>query len=61
MYVLCMMLCIIINNTIHGVEPRWKEKKEEKQGCKYFNASYVTFVAFEIDVAGEYLSPKSIL
>ena len=58
MYVLCMMLCII-----HlGIELRWKEKREERQGCKYFNASCVTFfLTFEIDAAGKYLSPKNLL
>ena len=30
MYVLCMMVCIILNNTIHVVEPRWKKKKKDK-------------------------------
>ena len=58
MYVLCMMLCIILNNIILWVEPRWKENREERQGCKYFNASCVTFLTFEIDAAGKYLSPK---
>ena len=61
MYVLCMMLCIILNNIILGVEPSWKEKREEKQGCMYFNASCVTFLTFEIDAAGKYLSPKNLL
>ena len=59
MYVLCLMLYIILNNTIHGVEPRRREKREERQGCKYFNASCVTFFfTFETDAAGKYLSPK---
>ena len=61
MYVLCMMLCIILNNIIFGVEPRWKERREERQGCEYFNASCVTFLTFEIDAAGKYLSPKNLL
>ena len=61
MYVLCMMLCIILSNIILGVEPSWKEKREERQGCKYFNASCVTFLTFEIDAAGKYLSPKNLL
>ena len=52
---------IILNNTMHGVEPRWKEKREERQGCKYFNVSCVKFFTFEIDAAGKYLSPKSLL
>ena len=55
---LCLMLYIILNNTIHGVEPRWREKQEERQWCKYFNASCVTFFTFETDAAGKYLSPK---
>ena len=60
MYVLCLMLYVILNNTIHGVEQRWREKREEKQGCKYFNASCVTFFfTFETDAAGKYLSPKT--
>ena len=58
MYVLCLMLYIILNYTIHEVEPRWGEKWEERQGCKYFNASCVTFFTFEIDAAGKYLSSK---
>ena len=58
MYVLCLMLHIILNYTIHEVEPRWGEKREERQGCKYFNASCETFFTFEIDAAGKYLSPK---
>ena len=59
MYVLCLMLYIILNNTIHEVEPRWREKRDERQGCKYLNASCVTFFfTFEIDAAGKYLSPK---
>ena len=49
------------NNIILGVEPRWKEKREERQGCKYFNASCVTFLTFEIDAAGKYISPKNLL
>ena len=62
MYVLCSMLYIILNNTIHGVEPRWKEKREEEQERKYFNATCVTFFfTFEIDAAGKFLSPKSLL
>ena len=61
MFVLCMMLCIILNNTMHGVEPKWKEDREERQDCKYFNASCVTFCTFEIDAAGKYLRLKSIL
>ena len=61
MYVLCMMLCIILNNIILWVEPSWKEKREERQGCKYFNASCVTFLTFEIDAARKYLSPKNLL
>ena len=61
MYVLCMILCIILNTISLGVEPRWKEKREERQGCKYFNASCVTFLTFEIDAAGKYLSPKNLL
>ena len=58
MYVLCLMLYIILNYTIHEVEPRWGEKREERQRCKYFNVSCVTFFTFEIDAAGKYLSPK---
>ena len=59
MYVLYLMLYIILNNTIHGVEPRGREKREERQGCKYFNASCVTiFFTFETDAAGKYISPK---
>ena len=61
MKVLCMMLCIILNNIILGVEPRWKEKRGKRQGCKYFNASCVTFLTFEIDAAGKYLSQKNLL
>ena len=58
MYVLCLMLYLILNNTIYGVEPRWREKRDKRQGCKYFNASCVTFFTFEIDAAGKYRSPK---
>ena len=61
MYVLCLMLYLILNNTIHGVEPRWREKRDKRQGCKYFNASCVTFFTFEIDAAGKYRSPKKRL
>ena len=57
-YVLCLILYFILNNTIHGLEPRWKEKREERQECKYFNASCVTFFTFETDAAGKYPSPK---
>ena len=61
MYVLRMMLCIILNNIILGVKPRWKEKRGERQGRRYFNASCVTFFTFEIDAAGKYCSPKNLL
>ena len=37
------------------------KKREERQGCKYFKASCVTFLTFEIDAAGKYLSPKNLL
>ena len=60
MYCLCMMLCIILYNIILGVELRCKEKREERQGCKYINAYCVTFLTFEIDAAGKYLSPKNL-
>ena len=62
MYVLCMMLYIILNNTIHRGRTKMEIKKVRKtrQKYKYFNASCVTFFTVEIDAAGKYLSPKSL-
>ena len=37
---------------------KMERKAEERQGCKYFNASCVTFFTFETDAAGKYPSPK---
>ena len=45
MYVLCMMLCIILNNTIHRDRTKMEIIKGSKTNVhKYFNASCVTFV-----------------
>ena len=62
MYVLCMMLCIIFNSKIH----RGRNKMEIIKGIKTkvqvfkFILCNVCFT-FEIDAAGKYLSPKSLL
>ena len=61
MYVLCMMLYIILNNTIHRGRTKMEIKKKEIQKYKYSNASCVTFFTFEIDAAGKYLGPKCLL
>ena len=58
----CMMLYIILNNTIHRGRTKMEIKKGKKeQKYKYFNASCVTVFTFEIDADGKYLSPKSLL
>ena len=62
MYVLCMKLYIILNNTIHRGRTKMEIKKVRKTKYKYFNASCVTFFfTFEIDAAGKYLSSKCLL
>ena len=61
MYVLCMMLFITLNNTIHRGKTKMEIKRYERQKYTYFNAFCVTFFTFEIDAAGKYLSPKSLL
>ena len=64
MYVLCMKLYIILNNTVHRGRTKIeiKNKRQERQKYKYFNASCLTcFFTFEIDTAGKYLSPNSLL
>ena len=52
MYVLCMMLCIILNNIIIGVEPRWKEKRKKDKGASILMHPVYPFLTFEIDAAG---------
>ena len=54
MYVLCMMLYIILNNTIH----RGRTKMEIKKGKKYKSTSILMhpvlrYFTFEIDAAGK--------
>ena len=44
MYVLCMMLRINLNNTIHRGRTKMEIIREERQKYKYFNASCITFV-----------------
>ena len=55
MYVLCMMLYIILNNTIH----RGRTKMEIKKGKKDKSTSILMHP--EIDAAGKYICPKSLL
>ena len=61
MYVLCMLMCIILNNTIH----RGRTKMEMIKGGKKDKSKSILMcnvcLTFEIDAAGKYLSPKSIL
>ena len=47
------MLCIVLNNTIHGIELSWKEKREETQVCKYLIA-IIVILLFTIKI--EYIT-----
>ena len=62
MYVLCMMLCIIINNTIHRDRSKVEIIKGKKTEVQVFQCIMCNVCfTFEIDAAGKYFSPKSLL
>ena len=62
MYVLCMMLCIILNNTIHRGRTKMEIIKGRKTKVQVFYCIMCNVCfTFEIDAAGKYLSPKSLL
>ena len=56
----CFVLDVVPYFKQHNSWGRTKmeRKRDKRQGCKYFNASCVTFFTFEIDAAGKYRSPK---
>ena len=62
MYVVRMMLCTILNNIIHRGRTKIEITKGRKTKVQVLKCipCYVCFT-FEIDAAGKYLSPKSLL
>ena len=62
MYVLGMMLCIILNNTIHRGRMKMGIIKGRKTKVQVFLCIMCNVCfTFEIDASGKYFSPKSLL